>query len=326
VLDISVVINTRDRADSLRVCLNAMTAQTLAPDRWEIVISDDGSETDAAKTLAERYNGKSECRYLWNPHAGCAAARNAGIDAARGRFVLFLGDDVICDPDGLEQHLLAHEKYPNSAIVGCYEWTPEVPSETFGQWVNTLRFDKIRNRTDASWRFFYTGNASVERETLLDIGGFDENFTRYAWEDMEIGYRLERHGTRIAFHPRANALHYHPFVSLKSLCRAEYEQAFSAVYFFGKWGHCPEVAPERFWQGDPADVAIGPRWRKTLAKMLIRAIETVGPVEPLLRPLYERLLWSCRYEGLRDGAKHYAKILEQWQNGEPSSDPRRLQS
>jgi GT2 family glycosyltransferase len=55
--------------------------------------------------------------------------------------------------------------------------------------------------------YFLTGNASVRRDDLLGVGCFDENFTGYGHEDLELGYRLERAGISIVYEPRA--VNYH---------------------------------------------------------------------------------------------------------------------
>jgi GT2 family glycosyltransferase len=314
--DISVVINTKDRAEGLRLCLGTLEAQTLDASRWEIIVVDDGSRDETTAKVVGCYRGRAACRLIRREHRGCAAARNTGIDAAGGRYVLFLGDDILAEPNLLVEHLTAHERWPRVAVVGPYEWDREVSSKVFLQYAETRRFRNIRNSQNASWRFFYTGNASVERQTLLDVGGFDENFFRYAWEDMDLGVRLGRAGVRIVYYPRAHAVHHHPYVSLESLCRAEFEQSFSAWYFFNKWKNDPSVQCDRFWPRDPASVAVGPPWRKTLGRAMIHAAEQLCPIPALLRVLYERLVWSCRYEGLRAGAAYYGPILERWRAGD----------
>jgi GT2 family glycosyltransferase len=324
---LSVVINTKDRADVLRLCLGALQAQTLAPERWEIVVVDDGSQDDGTARAVGAYRGAAPCRLVRRDHGGCAAARNTGIDAAVGRCVLFLGDDVFAEPNLLEEHLAAHDQRPQTAVVGPYERDGAGLSALLAEYVDTCRFRRIRDPDNASWRFFYTGNASVERETLLRAGGFDENFVGYAWEDMDLGVRLEKIGCRIVYHPPARATHHHPGVSLESLCRVEFEQSCSAWYFFEKWKDDPGVRAERFWTEDPARVRTAPPWRKALGRVLIRAAEGLCPLPPLLRALYERLIWSYRYDGLRAGAAHYGPLLERWRAGRipPDDLARRFQ-
>jgi GT2 family glycosyltransferase len=75
----------------------------------------------------------------------------------------------------------------------------------------------LREKT-ISWLFFLTGNASVRRKDLLDVGGFDESFTEYGHEDLELGYRLARQGIRILYNPSAVNYHWHP-VSFEEQCQ-----------------------------------------------------------------------------------------------------------
>ena len=63
------------------------------------------------------------------------------------------------------------------------------------------------SRKKLSWLYFLTGNASVRRDDLLRAGCFDENFTGYGHEDLELGYRLQRDGVEILYEPRA--VNYH---------------------------------------------------------------------------------------------------------------------
>ena len=63
------------------------------------------------------------------------------------------------------------------------------------------------SRKRLPWLYFLTGNASVPRDDLLAVGCFDESFTGYGHEDLELGYRLERAGLEIVYEPRA--VNYH---------------------------------------------------------------------------------------------------------------------
>jgi GT2 family glycosyltransferase len=61
-----------------------------------------------------------------------------------------------------------------------------------------------------SWLYFLTGNASVPRAELDRVGCFDEDFTGYGHEDLELGYRLQRAGIPIEYEPNAIDYHWHP--------------------------------------------------------------------------------------------------------------------
>lgn len=315
-LELTVLINTKDRPESLRLCLGALEAQGLDSRRWEILVVDDGSFDDSNEGVVAAFGRDVQCRLIRRPHGGSASARNAGIWEARGKRVLFLGDDVLASPNLLEEHLCAHDRFPQSVILGPYELDTVYRSPTFLKYAETRYFNHIRNPQDATWRFLYTGNASVERDPLIRAGGFDENFCRYGWEDLDLGIRLEHLGLRIVYWPRAQAVHHHPPMTLDSLCRVEYTQSFSAWYFFGKWAEDADVQRDRFWTRDPQGVKAGPAWRGRAGRSLIRSIERICPVPFLLEPLYERLLWSHRYAGLREGQRFYEPLLERWRRGD----------
>jgi GT2 family glycosyltransferase len=66
------------------------------------------------------------------------------------------------------------------------------------------------SRRRLSWLYFLTGNASVRRDDLQAVGGFDEDFTGYGHEDLELGYRLQKAGVELHYDARAINYHWHP--------------------------------------------------------------------------------------------------------------------
>ena len=67
-----------------------------------------------------------------------------------------------------------------------------------------------QSRTRVSWLYFLTGNASARRDDLEAVGKFDESFTGYGHEDLELGYRLEKHGVELRYDADAINYHWHP--------------------------------------------------------------------------------------------------------------------
>ena len=146
-------------------------------------------------------------RHLPGTYTGRAGARNAGIAAATGRLVLFNDSDIIASHDLLERHLARHEGV-RCAVVGL-----EVQVRSYEEFLAKSAAAPARdslhppNRKRLSWLYFLTGNASVEKRDLDAVGGFDESFTGYGHEDLELGYRLETSGVRIVYEPKA--VNYH---------------------------------------------------------------------------------------------------------------------
>ncbi len=207
--DISVVIPTYNRLDTLEHVIPTLLAQDLPSERFELLVCDSNSTDGTAAYLAGVSAEHPNVRHLPGAYGGRAAARNAGIRAARGTTVLFNDSDILASPDLLSRHLARHAAASEPiAVVGL-----EVQVKDLDDYAYKRDHPEARgslhppSRTKLSWLYFLTGNASVAREDLMRVGCFDESFTGYGHEDLELGYRLAEAGVRIAYEPLA--VNYH---------------------------------------------------------------------------------------------------------------------
>jgi len=206
--EISVVIPTYNRLDTLAQILPALLTQDVEPARYELLVCDSDSTDGTDEYLAKIQQEHRQVRHLAGAYSGRAAARNAGIAAARGEIVLFNDADIFASPNLLSTHLHRHRKRTGIAVVGL-----EVQVKDFADYVFKRDHPSARgrlhppSRKKLSWLYFLTGNASVRRSDLVAAGCFDESFTGYGHEDLELGYRLERNGVEILYEP--NAVNYH---------------------------------------------------------------------------------------------------------------------
>jgi glycosyltransferase involved in cell wall biosynthesis len=97
----SVVIPAYNREDSILAAIESVRAQEVTD--WEIIVVDDGS-TDQTATRVESL-AEDRIRLIKQKNRGGSAARNAGIDAARGQFIAFLDSDDVWLPHHLSQAL-----------------------------------------------------------------------------------------------------------------------------------------------------------------------------------------------------------------------------
>lgn len=202
-LDITVQICSHNRKDTLKVVLQSLSDQTIPSDRFEVVLVDDGSTDGTAQMISDLQLPYHLTFLRHETNRGLAAARNTGLKSCRGRVILIIDDDVIADPDLLRQHLLTHACFEKCV---CNGWVNHV--------TEARRPEKPHfTMADISSSFFWTSNVSVKREHLLEIGGFDEDFKEYGWEDQEVGLRLmalglEKHNNykAIGFHIKKPAL------------------------------------------------------------------------------------------------------------------------
>jgi glycosyltransferase involved in cell wall biosynthesis len=208
-IELSVVIPTYNRVETLRVVLPSLLESDLRPERFEIIVADSNSTDGTAELLRELAASHPNLRHLPGPYTGRAMARNAGIEASEGNIILFTDSDIIASPDLLSVHLSRHRQESDIAVVGM-----EVQVDNLDEYERKRTRPTLRrplhpdSRKRVSWLYFLTGNASVRRSDLQRIGTFDESFTGYGHEDLELGYRLERGGVRIMYEPRAVNYHW----------------------------------------------------------------------------------------------------------------------
>ncbi len=114
--EVSIIIPTFNRAVLLPRAIRSVMTQTFTD--WEIIIVDDGSTDDTGSVLsgfASRLGAKLVVIHQTN--AGSSAARNRGIDAARGRFVAFLDSDDEFRPNKLARQLQLFKQCPEIGLV-----------------------------------------------------------------------------------------------------------------------------------------------------------------------------------------------------------------
>jgi len=182
---ISVVVPTYNRADLLFHCLRALDCQQL-PLGFEVVVVDDSS-TDGTPQLVEQWIHAGHLRHVrllcLSPNVGPGRARNAGVIVSLGSLLVFVDSDVIVKPGFLLAHWKRHEQ---NSVGGCLSVGPVYWLDDISQQTS----HRFRWWTDASRAFFCTSNAAVEKQLFVQSGMFDADFTKYGWEDLELGERL----------------------------------------------------------------------------------------------------------------------------------------
>jgi len=204
----TIQLCTYNRAALLERVLDACLEQTVGDREYEIVLVDDGS-ADSTSSVIERWRGRARCRFtvVSQLNAGLAKARNAGIARATGERIIFIDDDVLPLPNFVEEHLRAAARHPAAIVRGGaieVESLDDLPPPIWS----------IKNY---SGNYFWTTNVSAPLQTIRAIGGFDESFSEYGWEDIDVGLRLRERGVRAVFHPEALVYHYKPRPSTEAV-------------------------------------------------------------------------------------------------------------
>jgi glycosyltransferase involved in cell wall biosynthesis/peptidoglycan/xylan/chitin deacetylase (PgdA/CDA1 family) len=203
----SVVIPTYQRRRVVAMCLQALARQDGAPS-FEVVVVVDGSTDGTAESLRS-LELPFPLTVIEQPNRGRAAACNAGASAARGETLLFLDDDMEADPRLLAEHTEALDRGAD-VVIGHVPLHPEMRrgflAAGVGQWAEA-RADRIENQGGTlELHDLLTGQMSISRALFLDVGGFDDAFTRrgtFGNEDLDLGHRLRMSGAAIVFSRKA---------------------------------------------------------------------------------------------------------------------------
>lgn len=201
----SVVVSTHDRPARLAQLLESLSAQTLPPEAFEVVIVDDGSapETRAAiEAAAARAAPGASLRTLRNDiPRGPGAGRNQGWRAARAPLVAFTDDDCVASREWLRAALEASSHAPAGAIVqGRTEPNPDECSQA-GVLSRSIRVEHLGPN-------YETCNILYPRALLDSLGGFDEGFgLSPGGEDTDLAWRALESGHASVFAPEALVYH-----------------------------------------------------------------------------------------------------------------------
>ena len=197
----TIQLCTYNRAPLLERVLEACFEQSVAPSEYEVVLVNDGS-TDNTPEVIERAQRRASCRFVVinQPNSGLAKGRNAGIARSSGERIIFIDDDVLPIPVFVEEHLRSHAAKPKAIVRGG-----AINVETFEDLPPPLW-----NIRHYSGNYFWTTNVSVPLPTIRAIGGFNETFTEYGWEDIDVGLRLRFGGVKAVFNPKALVYHWKP--------------------------------------------------------------------------------------------------------------------
>ncbi|PIQ76976.1 hypothetical protein COU78_06515 [Candidatus Peregrinibacteria bacterium CG10_big_fil_rev_8_21_14_0_10_49_24] len=232
--EISVIIPTHKRADTLQTCLEHLEKQSIA-EKLQVIVVSDGHDDATAKLFA-RNSWDLAVEFLEIPKAQQGVARNRGLEKAKAPICLFIGDDIFLQQDACEAHLVMHsvgssDEYAHHgavAVLGHTTWDPDVSITPVMRWLEEsgwqFGYPKIQPYAmsfvpaNMQHRFTYTSHISLPTDIARDIA-FAEDVSLYGWEDIEWGMRLRDAGIRLFYNDTAKALHHHHITLSQSLER-----------------------------------------------------------------------------------------------------------
>lgn len=226
-VDVSVIFATHNREDVLSEVFEAWRkVDKVTKYSYEIICSDDES-TDGTVEIIKQVKDLP-VKLIQNKKGGASKARNAALEIAGGKIIIFTGDDIFPYENYINGHYENYLKYgDNIATLGRIDWhenitlnhlmrhITEIGCEQFG-------FIALPSYQIIDFRHFYTSNISVPAKLLHSLDRyFNTDFDKYGFEDIEFGYRLEKLGMKIYYDPDIIAYHYHIYDSVEKFCNRQ---------------------------------------------------------------------------------------------------------
>lgn len=180
---VSIVMPTYNRADILMGAIRSVIRQTYG--NWELIIVDDASTDSTAQVVSSFADNRIKYHRL-PENSGVSAARNVGIEKARGAFIAFLDSDDEYLPERLEENLkVMDEKGPILGLVCSDFWNIETAT---GE-----RYLGHNRQVSILWHRPFPSTFMLRKEVFGKIGLFDEAF--HVWEDSDFLFRFHIDGT-----------------------------------------------------------------------------------------------------------------------------------
>lgn len=290
-MHISIIVITKNRADTLRLCLTRLTRQIQTRD--EIIVVDNNS-TDHTREIVEGFSA-FPVRYVKEKRPGASQARNAGFRRATKEGVAFLDDDSLVLPDWLHEvrRTLTQNarRFPDAVyqgkIIQRYRHRGVYEMVRKARFAEDLARNGMGERVSdyTPLRIVLVGNIFSYRKTLQKISGpFDAVLFPFLGEDPDLACRLIEQNIPLLYHRPAQVIHAKENITLWPAVRTAYRYGrakalleqlyFSRPEFLLRWAAIP-VRPEILPPSHP----------------LLRALRQTVRIQ-IIGWFFERLSWG----------------------------------
>ena len=184
----------------------------------EIIIVDDCSKDNSVAEIKNQRAGNTaaevKIKLIENSmNLGFSSSVNIGVKEAEGEIVILMNTDIYPEGNFIEP-LLFHFANPKIFAVGMMDKSIEGENivrrgRGVAWWEKGFLLHR-RGEIEKTDTFWASGGSSAFRRSVwLKIGGFDEIYNPFYWEDIDLSYRARKAGYRIIFEPRSIIVHDH---------------------------------------------------------------------------------------------------------------------
>lgn len=222
-MKIDIIIPNFNGAHLVRENLSKVL-KSLESYKGKVILVDDGSKAEDREALREVVKESSSIgsvELVEHPvNKGFSSAVNTGVKKSTADYVVLLNSDVIPRKDFLKPLLEEIERDPLIFGIGCMDESIEGEKTVLrgrgqAKWSRGLLLHE-KGETDKSDTFWISGGSSIfRRELYMKLGGMDEIYNPFYWEDIDLSYRAQKSGYKIFFNNKSVVEHLHEKGAIK---------------------------------------------------------------------------------------------------------------
>ncbi len=247
----AVIIPTRGGAEKLHHPLESLENQT--ENDFQVIVVIDG-DIDGSEKVVQKYINRSKLNLsviVFEQNEGRVSALNTGYDAADASVLIRCDDDIAVKSDFIANHISYHDGNRPRGVMGLvHNKFPDTPhARVYGYYRDRkFREDAYKTPTDQIWHF-WAANCSMTSEIFEMIGGYDQRYRRYGWEDVDMGYMLHQAGVELLLAPNLEVDHYIAATTTAGRARRALHSGASRQIFLQKHGQdsLEDATPSGLW-------------------------------------------------------------------------------
>jgi O-antigen biosynthesis protein len=199
----SVIIPTYNRKEAIERTLGSILALNIQAG-FEIIVVNDYPAVPVADYSDKRIS------VINNPvNLGRSKSRNAGALKASGDILFFIDDDIEVRNDIFSAYIEEFRSGFDAVFSNVINVRTDGRFSMLNEYLNTRGANKRDFSDNLKSNYFTSAFCAIKRDFFKRIGGFDESFVGYGWEDPELGLRIESESGRMSFVKTSDLIHYH---------------------------------------------------------------------------------------------------------------------
>ena len=211
--EVSIIVPVYNHWELTAACLRSLAFDSTGVE-YELIVVDDAS-SDQTREYLPKVQGITVVRREKN--SGFIGAVNAGLEMARGRYIVLLNNDTVVLPGWLDALIRTVEVEENVGVVGAKLLYPDGRLQEAGGVIwrdgTGLNYGRYGDAEDPAFNFvrdvdYCSGACLLVRKEILDVlGGLDRRYAPAYYEDTDLAFAARKLGYRVVYQPEAKVFH-----------------------------------------------------------------------------------------------------------------------